>query len=94
MARGRLDGFLDCSPEGLAPWDYLGATLVCREAGAVVEALDDRPLHDLAAPHRRPIVAGATDRLARVLADRYLDVGPLPRLDVDGSARRADDDGP
>lgn len=94
VARGRLDGFLDCSPEGLAPWDYLGATLVCREAGAVVEALDDRPLHDLAAPHRRPIVAGATDRLARVLADRYLDVGPLPRLDVDGSARRADDDGP
>lgn len=90
VARGRLDAFLDCSIEGLAPWDYLGAALVCREAGAVVETLDGRALHDLSPPHRRPIVAGATPAVTRTLADRYRSVGPLPRITSgQGSARPA-----
>ena len=50
VASGRLDAFLDCSGDGLAPWDYMGALLICREAGATVVAFDDRPLHDPAGP--------------------------------------------
>ncbi len=82
VASGHLDAFLDCSGDGLAPWDYLGALLVCREAGATVTGLDDRPLHDLSPPVRRPIVAAATPELADVLADRYRRVGPLPPIDL------------
>lgn len=82
VAAGTLDGFVDCSVDGLAPWDYLGAALVCREAGATVATLDGRPLHDLAPPVRRPVVAGATAALADELARRYRAVGPLLRLDL------------
>lgn len=81
VATGRLDAFLDCSGDGLAPWDYMGALLICREAGATVTGFDDRPLHDLSAPVRRPIVAGATAELTATLSDRYRRVGPLPRID-------------
>ncbi|HYI61791.1 MAG TPA: inositol monophosphatase family protein [Acidimicrobiales bacterium] len=80
VASGRLDAFVDCSGDGLAPWDYLGAALLCAEAGATVLALDERPLHDLGAPVRRPVVAAATAELAHELADRYRRAGPLPRL--------------
>jgi myo-inositol-1(or 4)-monophosphatase len=80
VADGRLDGFVDCSGDGLAPWDYLGAVLLCVEAGATVLSLDGRSLHDLAPPLRRPIVAGATPDLAHDLAERYRTVGPLPHL--------------
>jgi myo-inositol-1(or 4)-monophosphatase len=83
VASGHLDGFLDCSGDGLAPWDYLGALLICREAGATVLGFDDRPLHDLVPPVRRPIVAGATGELATTLRDRYRRVGPLPLIDHD-----------
>ncbi len=36
VAEGRLDGYVDFSDRGLGPWDYLGAMLVCREAGVGV----------------------------------------------------------
>jgi fructose-1,6-bisphosphatase/inositol monophosphatase family enzyme len=81
VAAGHLDGFLDCSGDGLAPWDYLGAVLICEEAGATVRGLDDRPLHDLAAPVRRTVVAGATPAVVDTLARRYQRVGPLPLHD-------------
>ena len=87
VAAGTLDAFLDCSGDGLAPWDYLGALLICREAGATVTGFDERPLHDLGSPLRRPIVAGATAELAATLADRYSRVGPLPRLAEEGDER-------
>lgn len=81
VAAGHLDGFLDCSGDGLAPWDYLGAVLICREAGATVSGLDDRALHDLGSPVRRTVVAGATAAVADTLARRYQLVGPLPFFD-------------
>jgi myo-inositol-1(or 4)-monophosphatase len=67
VADGVLDGFLDCSPSGLGPWDYLGGVLVCWEAGAAVAELDGR---DLVARHpgaRRRPVAGATTALVEEL---------------------------
>ena len=80
VAGGQLDAFLDCSGDGLAPWDYLGALLVCQEAGATVLSFDGRPLHDVTPPSRRPIVAAASTALAEDLLERYRQVGPLPRL--------------
>ena len=67
VAWGALDGFVDCSADGLAPWDYLGGMLVCREAGAVVAEVYGREL-DLRGPgERRSLVAAATEELASEL---------------------------
>jgi myo-inositol-1(or 4)-monophosphatase len=53
-----FDGFVDCGL-GLAPWDHLGAALVCVEAGASISCLDGGPLVDLDAGSRQAVVAGA-----------------------------------
>lgn len=67
VADSSLDGYLDVSRAGLAPWDYLGALLVCTEAGAVVKALDEAPLWQ--SEHRRPLLAAATPELCGQLLD-------------------------
>lgn len=58
VADGTLDGYVDCTVDEQAPWDYLGGVLVCREAGAVVVDGRGRDLvgldHDL---RRTPIAA-------------------------------------
>ncbi len=64
VAEGRLDGFVDCTDDGLAPWDYLGGLLVCREAGAVVGEAWDRELVDLDHAARRSVIAAASPELA------------------------------
>ena len=64
VAWGALDGFMDCSTDGLAPWDYLGGMLVCREAGAVVAEVYGRELVLRAPGERRALVAAATEELA------------------------------
>jgi fructose-1,6-bisphosphatase/inositol monophosphatase family enzyme len=67
VAAGILDGFVDCSGDGLAPWDFLGGVLVCREAGAAVAALDGGEL----GLERRVVVAAGNDALlAELLAAR------------------------
>jgi myo-inositol-1(or 4)-monophosphatase len=63
VAAGHLDGYLDGHPDQHAPWDYLGALLVCREAGALVVDAEGR---DLVAPDpgvRRQLVAAGTKEL-------------------------------
>ncbi len=67
VAEGRLHGFVDCTDDGLAPWDYLGGLLVCREAGATIVDLHDRPLVDLDHGARRTVVAGTSAALAAEL---------------------------
>ena len=66
VADGRLDGYVECTADGLAPWDYLGGLLVCREAGHGARAQrprarGDRPRRPSPRrrrrhrrPHRRP----------------------------------------
>lgn len=71
VAAGRFDGYVDCSPGAHGSWDYLGAMLVCEEAGApVVDALG-RPLvttdHDA---RRTPIAAATPELLERLVAER------------------------
>lgn len=71
VACGGLDGFVDCSPSAHGPWDYLGALLVCQEAGAVVSDAQDRELVVLEHEARRTPVAAATpELLAQLIASR------------------------
>ncbi len=71
VADGTLDGYLDCTVDELGVWDYLGATLVCREAGATVVDAAGRDLAVLDHHARRIPVAGATPGLAQALLDRH-----------------------
>lgn len=62
VAAGRLDGYLDVDgAHGI--WDYLGAWLVCREAGVEVVDLVGADLLSLDPQARRGPVAAATPEL-------------------------------
>ena len=71
VAAGQVDAYLDCSVDAHGPWDYLGAMLVCQEAGAVVADAWGRDLVVLDHAARRTPVAAATPALlAALLAAR------------------------
>lgn len=63
VAEGVLDGYLDLGRRGLGPWDYLGALLVCTEAGAEVVDGDGQDLVVRGHGDRRSPVAAATPAL-------------------------------
>ena len=63
VAAGHLDGYLDGHADQHAPWDYLGALLVCQEAGALVVDADRRDLVELDVATRRQLVAAGTKEL-------------------------------
>ena len=63
VADGSLDGYLDATTDELGSWDYLGALLVCREAGATVVDAFGRDLVTLDHHARRTPVAGANPSL-------------------------------
>lgn len=63
VASGTLDAFIDCARSSLAPWDYLGGLLICREAGASVGEAYGRELVVREGDGRRTIVAAATASL-------------------------------
>lgn len=63
VAAGRLDAYIDCSPDAHAPWDYMGALLVCREAGVPVVDLHGRDLVVRTPEERRTPIAAATPAL-------------------------------
>lgn len=63
VADGSLDAFTVGGLAHLAPWDYLGGVLMCREAGAVVCDLDDRELVAMDPTARRAVAAAATPEL-------------------------------
>jgi fructose-1,6-bisphosphatase/inositol monophosphatase family enzyme len=63
VAAGHLDGYLDGPPDQHAPWDYLGALLVCQEAGALVADAEGRELVDADPSVRRQLVAAGTKEL-------------------------------
>jgi myo-inositol-1(or 4)-monophosphatase len=65
VADGTLDGYIDCSRNAHGPWDYLGAYLVCREAGAEAVDLLGRDLVVRTHDARRTMVAGATPELCQ-----------------------------
>jgi fructose-1,6-bisphosphatase/inositol monophosphatase family enzyme len=63
VAAGHLDGYLDGDADQHAPWDYLGALLVCREAGALIADAAGRELVTVDAGARRQLVAAGTKEL-------------------------------
>jgi len=67
VADGTLDAFVVGTRASLAPWDYLGALLVCEEAGAVLGELDGRDLVTTDPAARLAVVAAATPALLREL---------------------------
>jgi myo-inositol-1(or 4)-monophosphatase len=71
VADGTLDGFVDCSPDAHGPWDYLGAMLICQEAGAVMADAQGRDLVVLEHDARRtPVAAGSASLLDELLVAR------------------------
>ena len=69
VADGRLDGYLDCSDDAHGVWDYLGALLVCAEAGVEVVDARGRDLCVLEPEARRTPVAGAGPALTGALLE-------------------------
>ncbi len=63
VADGRLDAYIDCSTDAHGVWDYAGALLVCREAGATVVDASGRDLVVVDHGVRRTPVAAATPEL-------------------------------
>ena len=61
LAAGRSDLFFECR---LQPWDYAAGSLIAREAGAIVTALDGSPLH-----FDRPcsVAAGGTENHSELI---------------------------
>lgn len=71
VAEGVLDAYIDCTNEGHSTWDYLGAALVCAEAGVAMGEAWGRPLlPDDLAERRYPVAAATAPLLAEVLAQR------------------------
>jgi fructose-1,6-bisphosphatase/inositol monophosphatase family enzyme len=71
VATGGLDGYIATGPPRHGPWDYLGALLVCREAG--VELVDGTGADLVVLDHgaRRAPIAGATPALTAALTDTW-----------------------
>lgn len=70
VATGAFDGFVD-TDRAHGVWDYLGAMLVCQEAGAIVADADGEPLVTLDHSERRaPIAACNEEMLAQLVAMR------------------------
>ncbi len=66
VADGSFDGFVDTG-EGLAIWDYAGAALICKEAGANITDLESNPisykLSGMKITQRRQLVCAGSDEL-------------------------------
>ena len=67
VADGTLDGYLDATTDELGAWDYLGALLICREAGVEVVDRAGRDLVTLEHADRRSPIAGASPALTAAL---------------------------
>lgn len=71
VAAGVLDGYVDCIHEAHGSWDVAAGSMICREAGAVVDDLFGRDLFVLDHAARRTPVAAATPELhAQLVAAR------------------------
>ncbi len=76
VASGSLDGYVDCSVDAHGVWDYLGAALICAEAGVPVADALGRDLLVLDHATRRTPVAGADGpMLEALLANRARALG-------------------
>ncbi len=71
LADGAVDAYVDFGSEQHGLWDYLGAWLICREAGIdVVDAFERPMLHMDHAARRTPVAASSPELLSALLATR------------------------
>ncbi|MGH9108766.1 MAG: inositol monophosphatase family protein [Acidimicrobiales bacterium] len=70
VAEGCLDGYRTVGRSALSGWDYLGALLVCLEAGAAVAECDGRQLVVRDDARRRPLAAATAALRDELLAAR------------------------
>ncbi len=71
VAEGITDAYIDCTPEGHCTWDYLGAALICIEAGAAVaEAWGRLIVPEDLNEKRNPVVAATQALLQEALIQR------------------------
>jgi fructose-1,6-bisphosphatase/inositol monophosphatase family enzyme len=66
VAAGRFDGYFG-QGVGEAPWDYLGALLICTEAGANIVDAQGRDLVTTDPDVRRDVIAAGTPELLAAL---------------------------
>lgn len=75
VADGTLDGYADLGGRGLGGWDYLGALLVCTEAGAHLDESLGRDLVVRGYDDRRSPLAAATPALLDELVSAQRSLG-------------------
>lgn len=76
VATGALDGWLDVD-DALGVWDYLGAYLICQEAGVAMVDARGRDLVVLDHAERRAPIAAATPELLQELLTLWQTWRPL-----------------
>ena len=62
VADGSFDAFVDIG-EGLAIWDYAGAALICKEAGAKVTDSESNPISYQLGTRRKQLICAGSDEL-------------------------------
>jgi myo-inositol-1(or 4)-monophosphatase len=68
VGEGTVDAYTVGGGSTLYPWDYLGALLVCTEAGAVAIDGNGEDLVSREASHRSPVVAATAELLGTLAA--------------------------
>ena len=62
VADGSFDAFVDIG-EGLAIWDYAGAALICKEAGAKITDSESNPISYQLGTQRRQLICAGSAKL-------------------------------
>ena len=70
VAEGMIDAYTVVGRSALGSWDYLGAMLVCTEAGACVQEVDGLDLVTTGHTERRSVAAAATPALLTQVVER------------------------
>jgi myo-inositol-1(or 4)-monophosphatase len=92
VAEGIIDAYTVVGRSALGSWDYLGAMLVCTEAGAHVQEVDGLDLVTTGHTERRSVAAAATPVLLAQLVERARAARPPTRDEsrLPGSPATAD----
>jgi fructose-1,6-bisphosphatase/inositol monophosphatase family enzyme len=79
VAAGVIDAYIDCTPGWHGVWDYLGALLICQEAGASITDGNGDELVTLDWEARRmPIAAGTAELLNDAVRARHAAGSDIP----------------
>jgi fructose-1,6-bisphosphatase/inositol monophosphatase family enzyme len=82
VADGMIDAYSVVGRSELGSWDYLGAMLVCTEAGGAAGELDGRELVTTDHEDRRSVAAAASPRLLAQVIDGALAARPASATQV------------